>query len=65
MKKRVETIEQAMLVLEDEFREISSATSMIDTKIINYAETKINPMINEFQNQSKVHEGIIREFSRK
>ena len=64
IRKSVETVEEAIIGLHDEVKKVKTNTNEMDKKLVLYADSKFNPLLEDFANQRKASESIVREYLR-
>ena len=61
LNKSIETVESAVLSLNNDFAKVKEDAQKIDAKIEEYGEQRINPLIDQLMNQRKANESLFRE----
>lgn len=57
-------MENSVNLLTQELEKVKSDSEHFDSKLKMYADSKFNPLVDQFYNCQKVNETIVQEFNR-
>ena len=64
VKRSISDIEKAMVQVAEELDQVKTQAGSVDDKLVELADSKFNPLIDEFNRASRENQSVIRDFNR-